>query len=126
MKELLFFKLDQGVYPIFIYPQYCISFICAEKKQKDKQTNRQTKKGKKKKISWIRGFIQFLCIPNIAEFSLVQKEKKKQEDNQVDKQTNKEYLTLDCPTKTESARAWRAFLDREEGLFLSKKKQNFF
>ena len=51
--------------------------------------------------------------------------KKKQEDNQVDKQTNKEYLTLDCPTKTESARAWRAFLDREEGLFLSKIKAKF-
>ena len=23
-------KLDQGVYPIFIYPQYCTIFICAE------------------------------------------------------------------------------------------------
>ena len=50
-----------------------------EKKQKDKQTNRQTKKKnkKKKKISWIRGFIQFLFIPNIAQFSFVLKKNRK-------------------------------------------------
>ena len=69
MKELLFFKLDSGVYPIFIYPQYFTIFICAEKKT----------------------------------------------ERQLDKQTNKQHLTLDCPAKTESARTWRAFLNREEG-----------
>ena len=64
-----------GTFICFRAPIVRKFYLCGKKKTErptDKQTNNEKeKKNKKKKISWIRGFIQFLFIPNIAQFSFV-------------------------------------------------------
>ena len=45
-------KLDLGISPILIYPQYCTIFICAEKRkqeQKEKEKEKERKRKRKKK-----------------------------------------------------------------------------
>ena len=79
----------------FFWPFICIRAPIVHKfhlcEKKNRKTNRQTKKNKKKKkkISWIRGFIQFLFIPNISRFEFVLK-KKEEEKEKKEKEKEKE------------------------------------
>ena len=84
-----------------------------KKKQKDKQTNRQTKKkeNKNKKISWIRGFIQFYLSPILRNFDLCEKKNRK---------TNRQIVQINLRYKKKEIRKKKK--KKKENLKMKKKK----